>query len=306
MVGTKPVITANRVVITSFLVDVSDIALSIVAAIMSGSVVMLTQSLQGAADLLTSGLLWIGVSRSARARDKKHNFGYGRELFFWILMAGISMFVLTAGLSFHFGLDRFLHPEPVHDLPLAYTVLAIGTVTNFYAFRLSLIRLGGWRINLRKAISVVIGSNLIESKSTLILDLMGTIASLLGLTALIIYGVSGDFRWDGLGAMIVALACAFFAVLLIAEVRDLIIGRSASAETRGQIIQAAVSVGGVVRVLDLRTMFLGSENLLINMEVHLDHRMKTRDIERVMDEIKKNKKKAVPTTQHIQVEVETP
>lgn len=301
----KPKISASRVVITSFMVDLSDIVLNVLAALLSGSIVMLTQSLQGAADLLTSGLLWLGVSRSKRAA-KRSSFGYGRELFFWILMAGVSMFVITAGLSFYLGLERFLHPQPVTDLAFAYAVLAIGIATNFYAFRLSLARLGGWRLSLRKAVSVVTNSNLIESKSTLVLDMMGTIASLLGLAALIIYGITGNYRWDGLGAMIVGAASAFFAVLLIAEVRDLIAGRSASPEIKKQISTAAQAVNGVIDVLDLRTMMLGSENLLVNIEVHFEQQLRTPEIEKITDEIKRAIKRAVPIVQHVQVEVETP
>src|SRR5262245_27484718 len=104
-------ISARRVVTTCFAVDLYDVVLNLVTAILTGSVVVLTEALQGLADLLTSGLLWVGVQRSRRRANRAHRFGYGKELFFWILMAGVSMFVLTAGFSFYFGLRRFLNPE---------------------------------------------------------------------------------------------------------------------------------------------------------------------------------------------------
>ncbi|HUC19982.1 MAG TPA: cation diffusion facilitator family transporter [Candidatus Polarisedimenticolaceae bacterium] len=300
-------ISARRVVITSFVVDLGDIVLNVVTAMLTGSVVVLTEALQGAADLLTSGLLWVGVQRSKRQATRRHRFGYGKELFFWILMAGVSMFIITAGFSFYFGLQRVLHPHPVTNIGLAYVVLAIGFCTNVYALSLSLRRLG---VSLRHRLSAirrhVRRSALIETKATTILDLMGASAALLGLISLIIYGITGESRFDGVGAMVVGLSCGVFALMLIFEVKNFIVGRSASPEIELQIRQVANSVSGVHGVLDLRTMQMGSERVMVNMEVHLDHRLRTQEIEQLMDDLKEAVKKDVPEVQHIQVEVETP
>ena len=84
-----------RVVATSALVSVSDVVLNLAVALLTGSVVMLSQALQGLSDLVTSGMLYIGVKRSAREADERFQFGYGRELFFWVLIASIIMFVGT-------------------------------------------------------------------------------------------------------------------------------------------------------------------------------------------------------------------
>lgn len=300
-------ISARRVVITSFIVDLGDIILNVITALLTGSVVVLTEALQGAADLLTSGLLWVGVHRSKRQATRKHRFGYGKELFFWILMAGVSMFIITAGFSFYFGLQRVLHPHPVENLGLAYLVLTIGFITNLYALSLSLRRLG---VGLRHKFSYIRkhirNSALIETKATTILDLMGASAALLGLVSLIIYGVTGESRFDGVGAMVVGLSCGVFALMLIFEVKNFIVGRSASPETEALIKEVASRVEGVHGVLDLRTMQMGSERVMVNMEVHLDHRLKTQEIEQLMDDLKEAVKKDVPEVQHIQVEVETP
>ncbi len=300
-------ISARRVVITSFMVDLGDILLNVVTAILTGSVVVLTEALQGAADLVTSSLLWVGVQRSKRKATREHRFGYGKELFFWILMSGVSMFIITAGFSVYFGVHRLLHPAPIHNIGLAYVVLGIGFATNVYALSLSLRRLG---VKLNHKITRIrkhIGnSTLIETKATSILDLMGASAALLGLISLIIYGLTGDTRFDGLGAIIVGLCCGGFALLLIFEVKDFIVGRSASPEIEAQIKAVANGLSGVHAVLDLRTMQMGSEKVMVNMEVHLDRNLTTEDIELLMDDLKDAVKKDVPEVQHIQVEVETP
>src|SRR4051812_49164443 len=92
----KSGVSARRVIITSFVVDLGDVLFNLAVAIYSGSVVMLAETLQGGADLLTSSLLLIGLQRAGRRPNKQYRFGHGRELFFWVLMAGVAMFMLTA------------------------------------------------------------------------------------------------------------------------------------------------------------------------------------------------------------------
>ena len=96
---------------------------------------MVAQALEGGADLLSSGLILIGVKMSKRPADKRHPYGYGRELYFWTFVSGLATFGVTATLSFYFGLRRFLSPEPVHHLAAAYAVLLFTVFSNGYAAR---------------------------------------------------------------------------------------------------------------------------------------------------------------------------
>src|SRR3990167_2346825 len=141
MLAPKKQITARRVVITSFLVDLIDVISSLVIAILSGSVVMLAQVLQGLADLASAGFLILGVKQSTKPTDKKHPFGHSREIFFWAMLSALTMFGITASLSFYLGLQRFLRPETIENINLAYLVLGITTITNGYSFTLSFRRL---------------------------------------------------------------------------------------------------------------------------------------------------------------------
>lgn len=301
----KTLISARRVVWTSLLVDLTDLIANLTIAILSGSVVILAEALQGAADLLTSALLVVGVSQASRRATRRYRFGYGRELFFWILMAGVSMVCITATFSIYFGVQRLLHPEPIRRLPLAYAALGVGFITNLYALSLSLRRLQALKLGHRFWERVMRSAH-IETKATLILDLMGTISALFGIFALAFYQISGNSRFDGVGAILVGTFTAILAFILIIEVKDLLVGRSATPEVENQIRSAVTGVMGVKQLLDLRTMYLGSNRLLVNVEVHLDQDLHTAQIERLTDEIKDTLKQQVPVVHHVQVELETP
>jgi hypothetical protein len=57
-------ISSKRTILTSFLVDLGYIALNVTAMIITGSVVLLAEALEGGSDLVASGLLFVGSSPS--------------------------------------------------------------------------------------------------------------------------------------------------------------------------------------------------------------------------------------------------
>lgn len=76
---TKP--TAKRGILTSFVVDLGDIALNVAAMLITGSVVLLAEAFEGGSDLVASGLLYTGLRISKRRANKRHPFGFGKALF---------------------------------------------------------------------------------------------------------------------------------------------------------------------------------------------------------------------------------
>jgi cation diffusion facilitator family transporter len=298
-------ISSERVVLTSFVVDLSDIVISLIVALISGSVVMLSQALQGVSDLIAAGFLVLGVKRSKKSADKKHPLGYGREIYFWTFLSALVTFSITAAASFYLGLIRFLNPEPIERLELTFIALTIAIVTNGYSMSLGLRRLLG-KHSLSKLKEVVTNSVMIETKKAFVLDLMGTVASILGLTALILYKTTGNLRFDGLGAMIIGVVMGFLALFIIKGAKDLLVGQSASSEVENEIIKTTESFPHVIKVLDLKTLHLGSDKLLVNLEVHLEDRLTTDEIESLIDKIEAKIRQTVPSAISIQIELETP
>lgn len=295
-------VSSKRVVITSFLVDLSDVFLNLLVAVASGSVIMISQTLQGASDLITSGLLVLGVSRSKRRPDRRHRFGYGREIYFWTLMSGVSMLVVSALISMYLGWQRVLHPEPIAHLPFAVAVLVIGLATNSYAFWLSTRRLTQDQ-PARPLVFSFIYSELVETKATTILDLMGSAAAIFGLLAYGVYALTGDARFDGIGAVVVGMVTAFFAIFLLFEVKDFLIGRSISPELETEIRAAALEHAAVTAVVRLHSMHFGSEELFVNLDINVVDGKTTNEIEELIGDLKTQIKRTVPTVKHLQIEL---
>jgi cation diffusion facilitator family transporter len=242
---------------------------------------------------------------SSRSFCSTFQFGYGREIFFWVLIAGIVMFGGTGLVSVLLGYNQIVKPEEIENIWLAIAMLVVGFSTNFYAFRLSLVRLKQhsrsgslWRH--------LISSSIVETKATFIIDFLGTLAAVIGFVSLVISLITGNEQFDGLGSIAIGLAMMVGAILLMKDVRDLIVGKSVDKDTSRRIIRAATSIDGVNKVLDLRTMYLGSEKLLVILEVHIQDDLDTDTIEKITDIIKTKVQRLVPIAQHIQIEIETP
>src|SRR5688572_14104143 len=166
--------------------------------IVTGSVVLLAEALEGGSDLVASGLLFVGLRISSKRANKKHPFGFGKALFSWTLLSAVVMLVFGAGLSFYFGLRRFLDPQDISHIALAYGTLCISIVTNGYGVSVSARRLLDGR-PLKELKHILINSTKVETKNTFILDMTGASAAVMGLISLILYQATGFKRFDGLG-----------------------------------------------------------------------------------------------------------
>src|SRR5688572_1811444 len=294
-------ITAAKAVTTSFFVDLADIIINVIVMIITGSVVMLAEALEGGSDLVASAALLIGLRISKRRADRKHPFGYGKALFFWTLISAIIMLVFASSLSFYFGLKRFLNPQAIESIYLAYGALCISIGTNGYALSLSTRRLLHHQ-NFRKIIHVFLKSTHVETKNTFILDLTGTAAAVMGLISLILYQVTGSQNFDGLGGMLIGVLIAFSSIVLIWGVKNYLIGKRADPSIEQKIRQAALQEKQVTEIVEIDTMYLGTEKLLIHLDIQIQDVSSLKYIETIVEKVKENIKKEIPNAYSIQIE----
>lgn len=201
-------ISAERVVLTSFFVDLLDIIVNVSVAALTGSVVMLAELFEAVADLISSAFLLLALKNK-------------RQRVLWTFASAIMMLCFAATASFYFGLRRFLHPEAISNIFVAYAALAVAACSNGYAFVISVKRLLGDRRfpGILGTFRIFRRSKMIMTKNTFVLDLMGASAALVGLIALILYQTTGVLRFDGLGAMGVGVVLVLLSLDLLINMR---------------------------------------------------------------------------------------
>jgi divalent metal cation (Fe/Co/Zn/Cd) transporter len=196
------------------------------------------------------------------------------------------MVAITATLSFKYGYQEFKNPTDVKHIGIAIIVLVIAVGTNGYSFLLSMRKLLEDK-PIRKLWDAFIASPHIAPKSTLVLDAMGVLAAVFGLFSLIAYMATGNSQFDGIGAMLVSLVLVASAIVLLITIRSLVIGQSAPREMERRIRDAVRDeVPQVRHIVGMRTMMLGSDKLLVNIDVHLRDGLSTDQIEEVVEHIR--------------------
>lgn len=74
-------------------------AAKLVAGLLSGSAALLAEAVHSPADTVDQLFLLVSLSLSSRPADEEHPLGYGRERFFWALLAAVFMFVAGAAIA---------------------------------------------------------------------------------------------------------------------------------------------------------------------------------------------------------------
>ena len=298
-------ISGDRAVAVSSLVSMGDVAFSFIVAALTGSSVMFAQGLQGAADSITTIFLFIGLRRSKKKATKDYPFGYGRELFFWVLIASVFAFLFSGGLATYRAVQQILDASSIDSVQIALLALTFGFFTNGFSFLTSFRRLKQ-QAEGESYIAYLRYSSLVETKMTLLVDFLGTLSAFFGLISLGLFVITSNPVFDGLGALIIGVLTGLGALIVIFDLRDLIVGRSPQPQTLKAIYKSAKSVEGVIDVLDMRAIAIGSGKVLAILEVHFKDGYSTDEIEKVTDNIKEAVLKEVDQVSQVQVEAETP
>src|SRR5689334_5694248 len=110
--------------------------LKLVAGLISGSGALLSEAAHSVGDSTTEVLLLVALRRSDRPADRRHPFGYGKERYFWSLLAAGGIFVSGAAFSVYQGLHTIIggDQEPTDKLWINYPVLALAAVLEGASF----------------------------------------------------------------------------------------------------------------------------------------------------------------------------
>ena len=80
-------------------------------AVVTGSSAMAAEAAHSLSDTANDLFLFVAQRRSTRRPDDRHPLGYGREAYFWALIAALGVFVAGAAFSLREGIDRADPPQ---------------------------------------------------------------------------------------------------------------------------------------------------------------------------------------------------
>ncbi|MGZ4437902.1 MAG: cation diffusion facilitator family transporter, partial [Nocardioidaceae bacterium] len=267
---------------------------------LSGSSAMLAEGAHSVADTLNQVFLLAAIKRSKKPADAQHPFGYGMERYFWSLLAAVGIFVLGAGFSFFEGIHSLLHPAPVEALPWAFGVLAMSFVFEGTSWLKALKQL---RSEAREQSKGTV-EHLIETpdptaKTVAFEDTAALIGLLLAAGGLGLHVLTGSAVWDAVASIAIGVLLVGVAVSLGAQSKASLIGQSLPEEARDKVRATIEESGGVDRVVELLTMRLGPQEVLVAAKVDVMDHESGGDLEQFADEVERRVREAHPDVRHV-------
>jgi cation diffusion facilitator family transporter len=291
--------STRRTVLIAGAANVIVAVAKLAAGLLTGSSAMLAEAAHSVADTMNQAFLLTSLRRGSRPADERHPFGYGQERYFWSLLAAFGIFIAGAGFSVFEGLLT-LRQGGGHSFTVAYIVLGV----SFVAEGTSLVRAyhqvsGEARSRDTELIEHVRGSRDTTVKAALFEDSTAVVGLVLAAGGLVLQQLTGSPVWDGGASIAIGVLLVVVAFRLGLDSRDLLIGESADPRMLQLIRDEICGTSGIDTMLDLLTMHLGPDHLIVAARVALDDEISADRAEDLADEIDNRLAEKLPVTPHV-------
>ena len=292
----------TRAILAALTANLGIAVTKFVAFLLTRSSSMLAESIHSVADSGNQRLLLIGGRRAARKATDEHPFGYGRQRYVYAFIVSIVLFVVGGLFALYEGWHKWQHPEPIEGrwtwVPVVGLVVAIGL--EGYSFRTAVVESNhsrgkrNWVRFVRTAKAPELPVVLLEDTAAL----LGLMFALLGVGMTII---TDDGHWDAGGTLLIGLLLVIVAAVLAVEMNSLLIGESAAPEHVKEI-RAALVGDSVHRVIHMKTLHLGPEELLVAAKIAIGSSTTGIEVAEAIDAAERRVRAAVPIARVIYLE----
>jgi cation diffusion facilitator family transporter len=259
---------SNKVVVAALLANAGIAVAKGIAAAVTGSGAMLAETIHSVADSGNQALLLLGAKRAKRPPDARHPFGYGSERYFWAFIVALVLFSLGALFSLYSGIHKMVHPEPIESVGWAVGVLITGMFLEGASFVIAHRAVtkaragrGFWHYFARAKD---------PSLPLVYLEDFGALVGLLvALVGVCLSKYAGIAIADGLATVLIGLLLGVIAIILARRCHRLLIGEAASPDDARAILAVAHECDGIDEVVELKTLQIGPEYIIVGLEIRL-------------------------------------
>ena len=294
---------ANQSTGTVLLAGVANLSVAtakIVGGLLSGSAAMLAEGAHSVADTLNEAFLLTALTRSKKPPDARHPFGYGKERYFWSMLAAVGIFVLGAGFSVWEGVEAILHPEKLTSLVVVYSVLAASFVLEGASWLKALKQLRSEaQERSRGVVDHLVNTAEPAAKTVAFEDtaaLIGIVVAAVGVT---LHHFTGQAFWDGAASIAIGLLLVGVAYALGRENKSMLIGQALPEEAREGVAEVIATSTGIDVVVELLTMQLAPDEVLVAAKIDLVDEFSGADLEQYADEVERRVRERYPEVRHV-------
>jgi cation diffusion facilitator family transporter len=271
-----------------------------IVSVISGSSAMFAEAIHSLADTTNQVFLLIGRKRSGKGPDEAHQFGYGKEEYFWGFMVAVLLFFLGGCYSVYEGIHKFMHPEPIDNYLYIFIVIGASLILEFKSFSVAF-------REFRKVSPSGILKPLKDSTDTnLFVILTEDFSALTGLAIVLISTLLSLINpfFDTIGTILVGCLLIIMSYFLANELRKLIIGESIPRQMKNDIRSILKKHSAIRHINNIRSMYIGNNKFILLISIDVDDFSKTQVIESITEQVKNDISRFYPNAKYIYIDLE--
>jgi cation diffusion facilitator family transporter len=299
----------TKAVVAALIANLGIAATKFIAWAITGASSMLAEAIHSVADSGNQMLLLVGARRARREATPEHPFGFGRERYIYSFIVSIVLFSVGGLFALYEAYHKYEeihegHPNELLEsdwwwVPLV--VLGAAIVMETLSFRTAIQESNkvrgrqGWAQFVRRAKAPELPVILLEDLAALI----GLVFAFVGISMALL---TDNAYWDVAGTTAIGLLLVCVAATLAIETKSLLLGESASPQAIRAIRTAIEQTPGIDRIIHLKTLHLGPDELLVGAKVAVNHDDTAGSVAATIDAAEASIREAEPTATTIYLE----
>lgn len=251
-----------------------------IGAYFSGSSAMLSEGIHSVVDSVNEVLLLYGLKQSEVAPSEQFPLGRSQELYFWSLMVAVLIFALGGGISIFQGVQSLQHPEVSANPLISYWVLGAAALFEGAALTVSVKEFKKNQVNTTDGLWKAIGKSKDPSAFIVIVeDSAALVGLVLAFAGVWLSKSTGNPAYDAIASISIGILLTIVATALVAKTKGLLVGESASIETRTSIKSIVRNDESVSASESPITLHLGPEDILLALNIEFKDGLSADEIE---------------------------
>jgi len=293
---------SRKAIIAAFFANLGIAISKFVGFLITGSAGLAAEAVHSFADTGNQGLLMLGAKRSVKARDEEHPFGHERERYFWAFIVALVLFSMGGLFALYEGIHKFRNPHETDNMGIAIGILIVAILLESYSLRTAIKETAHVKPANQSYWQFIRTAKQPELPTVLLEDVAAETGLIFALAGVLLAHFTHEPRWDAVGSIAIGVLLVVVAFILGAEMKGLLIGETASPETRVALAHALRGHQNVQEVIYLHTEHLGPDALLVAAKAIFDPALSAGDVSRTIDEAEAAMRAAVPSARFIFIE----
>ncbi|THA40214.1 cation diffusion facilitator family transporter [Streptomyces sp. A1547] len=268
-----------------------------VGGVIAASPALLSEAAHSVADSLNEVFLLASVKRSRRPADRRHPFGYGKERFFWSLLAAVGIFVTGGCFSVFQGIEAFRSggSESHEGYVIGFVVLLVALLAEGASLVRAVLQVRGaaaaaghgMREEIREGRDPALRTVLAE-------DSTACAGVLLAMAGMGLHMATGQMAYEASASILIGVLLVYVAYTLGRNARAQLIGEAAEPEVQRGVKELLLQQPEIDSVTALLTMRLSPDSVLLAASVDLTAGYASETVEDAMVRIRTELKRRWP------------